>query len=77
MKHFTTAADEYHNDTVAELFQLTILTKSAVLVMKGLCHRAMSQIREAISAFKKAKEEAEMQKQKKQNRRKVEGNERR
>ena len=61
VKHFTIAADEYHTDTVAELFQLTILTKSAVLVKKGLCHRAMSQIREAISAFKKAKQEAEMQ----------------
>ena len=63
VKHFTTAADEYHTDTVAELFQLTILTKSAVLVKKGLCHRAMSQIREAISAFKKAKQEAEMRQQ--------------
>ena len=63
VKHFTTAANEYHTDTVAELFQLTILTKSAVLVKKGLCHRAMSQIREAISAFKKAKEEAEIQQQ--------------
>ena len=63
VKHFTTAANEYHTDTVAELFQLTILTKSAVLVKKGLCHRAMSQIREAISAFKTAKQEAEMQQQ--------------
>ena len=61
VKHFAVAADEYHSDTVAELFQLTILTKSAVLVKKGLCHRAMSQIREAIDAFKKAKREAEMQ----------------
>jgi len=32
-----------------------------VLVKKGLCHRAMSQIREAISAFEKAKQEAEIQ----------------
>ena len=63
VKHFTIAADDYHTDTVAELFQLTILTKSAVLVKKGLCHRTISQIREAISAFKKAKQEAEMQQQ--------------
>ena len=56
VKHFTTAADEYHTNTVAELFQLTILTNSAVLVKRGLCHCALSH-----NAFKKAKEEAEMQ----------------
>jgi len=60
VKHFATAANEYHTDTVAESFQLTILTMSAILVKKGLCNRVMLQIREAISAFKKAKQEAKM-----------------
>ncbi|XP_065893671.1 tetratricopeptide repeat protein 28-like isoform X2 [Dysidea avara] len=61
VKHFTVAADKYHTDSVAELFQMTVLSKSTVLVRKGSCHRALSQIKEAISAFKTAKEQAELQ----------------
>ena len=52
VKHFTVAADKYHADSVAEVFQMTVLSKSTVLVRKGSCHRALSQIKEAISAFK-------------------------
>ena len=59
-KHFTLAVTYYSSDNVAEKFQQTILTKSAVLVKKGQCHRSLSQIREAISAFKMAKEIAEL-----------------
>ena len=59
-KHFTLAVTYYSSDNVAEKFQETILTKSAVLVKKGQCHRSLSQIREAISAFKMAKEIAEL-----------------
>ena len=57
-KHFTLAVTYYSSDNVAEKFQETILTKSAVLVKKGQCHRSLSQITEAISAFKMAKKEA-------------------
>ena len=59
-KHFTLAVTYYSSDNVAEKFQQTILTKSAVLVKKGQCHRSLSQIKEAISTFKMAKEEAEL-----------------
>ena len=59
-KHFTLAVTYYNPDNVAEKFQQTILTKSAVLVKKGQCHRSLSQIREAINAFKMAKEVAEL-----------------
>ena len=59
-KHFTLAVTYYSPDNVAEKFQQTILTKSAVLVKKGQCHKFLSQIREAISAFKMAKEVAEL-----------------
>ena len=59
-KHFTLAVTYYSPDNVAEKFQHTILTKSAVLVKKGQCHRSLSQIREAIGAFKMAKEVAEL-----------------
>ena len=59
-KHFTLAVTYYSSDNVAEKFQETILTKSAVLVKKGQCHRSLSQIKEAISAFKMAKEIAEL-----------------
>ena len=59
-KHFTLAVTYYSPDNVAEKFQQTILTKSAVLVKKGQCHRLLSQIREAINAFKMAKEVAEL-----------------
>ena len=59
-KHFTLAVTYYSPDNVAEKFQHTILTKSAVLVKKGQCHRSLSQIREAINAFKMAKEVAEL-----------------
>ena len=59
-KHFTLAVTYYSPDNVAEKFQQTILTKSAVLVKKGQCHRSLSQIREAINAFKMAKEVAEL-----------------
>ena len=58
-KHFTLAVTNYNPDNVAEKFQQTILTKSAVLVKKGQCHRSLSQIKEAIDAFKMAKEVAE------------------
>ena len=58
-KHFTLAVTNYSPDNVAEKFQQTILTKSAVLVKKGQCHRSLSQIKEAINAFKMAKEVAE------------------
>ena len=58
-KHFTLATTNYSPDNVAEKFQQTILTKSAVLVKKGRCHRSLSQIKEAINAFKMAKEVAE------------------
>ena len=58
-KHFTLAVTNYNPDNVAEKFQQTILTKSAVLVKKGQCHRSLSQIKEAINAFKLAKEVAE------------------
>ena len=58
-KHFTLAVPNYSPDNVAEKFQQTILTKSAVLVKKGQCHRSLSQIKEAINAFKMAKEVAE------------------
>ena len=59
-KHFTLAVTVYSPDNVAEKFQQTILTKSAVLVKKGQCHRSLSQIKEAINAFKMAKEVAEL-----------------
>ena len=59
-KHFTLAVTYYSSDNVAEKFQETIFTKSAVLVKKGQCHRSLSQIREAISAFKMSKEIAEL-----------------
>ena len=59
-KHFTLAVTYYSPDNVAEKFQHTISTKSAVLVKKGQCHRSLSQIREAINAFKMAKEVAEL-----------------
>ena len=62
-KHFTLAVAYYSSDNVAEKFQQTILTKSAVLVKKGQCHRSLSQIKEAISAFKTAKEIAELAQQ--------------
>jgi len=61
LKHFTIATDIYHADSVAELFKITIYTKSAVLVKKGLCYHAMSQLEGAISAFMEAKQEAEIQ----------------
>ena len=59
-KHFTSAVTYYNPDNVAEKFQQAILTKSAVLVKKGQCHKLLSQIREAINAFKMAKEVAEL-----------------
>ena len=59
-KHFTLAVTYYSPDNVAEKFQQTISTKSAVLVKKGQCHRSLSQIREAVNAFKMAKEVAEL-----------------
>ena len=62
-KHFTLAVTYYSFDNVAEKFQETILTRSAVLVKKGQCHRSLSQIKEAISAFKMAKEIAELAQQ--------------
>ena len=55
-KHFTLAVTNYSPDNVAEKFQQTISTKSAVLVKKGQCHWSMSQIKEAINAFKMAKQ---------------------
>ena len=58
-KHFTLAITNYSPDNVAEKYQQTILTKSAVLVKKGQCHQSLSQIKEAINAFKVAKEVAE------------------
>ena len=58
-KHFTLAMTYYSSDNVAEKFQETIFTKSTVLRKKGQCHRSLSQIKEAINAFKMAKEEAE------------------
>jgi len=58
VKHFTVAADEYHTDTVAELFKFTILTKSTVLVKKGLCN--VTNLR-SNQCFKEVEEEAEMQ----------------
>ena len=58
-KHFTLAITNYSPDNVAEKYQQTILTKSAVLVKKGQCHRSLSQIKEAINAFKMATEVAE------------------
>ena len=59
MKHFTIAVTNYSTDNVVEKFQQTILSKSAVLVKKGHCHQSLSQIKEAINAFKTAKEVAE------------------
>ena len=59
-KHFTLAVTYYSPDNIAVKFQQTILTKSAVLVKKGQCHKLLSQIREAINAFKMAKEVAEL-----------------
>ena len=59
-KHFTFAVTNYSPDNVAEKFEEVILTKSAVLVKKGQCHRSLSQIKEAIDAFKMAKQVAEM-----------------
>ena len=59
-KHFTLAITNYSPDNVAEKYQQTILTKSAVLVKKGQFHRSLSQIKEAINAFKMAKEVAEL-----------------
>ena len=58
-KHFTLAITNYSPDNVAEKYQQTILTKSAVLVKKGQCHRSLLQLKEAINAFKMAKEVAE------------------
>ena len=58
-KHFTLAVTNYSPDNVAKKYQQTILTKSAVLVKKGQCHQSLSQIKEAINAFKVAKEVAE------------------
>ena len=55
-KHFTLAVTNYSPDNVAEKYQQTILTKSAVLVKKGQCHQSLSQNKEAINAFKIAKE---------------------
>ena len=54
------AVTSYSHDNVAEKFQEVILTKPAVLVKKGQCHRSLSQIKEAIDAFKMAKQVAEM-----------------
>ena len=58
VKQFTLAVTNYSPDNVAVKFQQKILTKSAVLVKKGLCHRSLSQIKEAIKAFELAKEVA-------------------
>ena len=60
VKHFALAITNYNSDNVAEKFQPTILTKSAVLVKKGQCHRSLSQIKEAIKAFEVAKEVAKL-----------------
>ena len=60
VKHFTFAVTNYSPDNIAEKFEEVILTKSAVLVKKGQCHRSLSQIKEAIDAFKMAKQVAEM-----------------
>ena len=57
-KHFTIAVTNYSTDNVAEKFQQTILSKSAILVKKDHSHRSLSQIKEAINAFKTAKEVA-------------------
>ena len=62
-KHFTSAVTNYSSDNVAEIFQLTFSTESAVLVKKGQCHQLLSQIKEAINAFKVAKEVAELAQQ--------------
>ena len=59
VKHFTIAVTNYSTDNVAKKFYQTILTKSAVLVKKGYCHRSLSQIKEAINLFKTAKKVAE------------------
>ena len=64
VKHFTIALINYSTNNVAEKFQQTILSKSAVLVKKGRCHQSLSQIKEAIHAFKTAKEVAESTKDK-------------
>ena len=64
VKHFTLAVTNYSPDNVAEKFQQMILTKSTVLVKKGQCHRSLSQIKEAINAFKMAKEVAETEQEK-------------
>ena len=57
-KNFTLAVTYYSPDNVAQKFQQTILTKPAVLMKKGQCYESLSQIREAINAFKMAKEVA-------------------
>ena len=59
VKYFTIAVTHYGTYNVAEKFRQTILSKSAILVKKGYCHHSLSQIKEAISAFKIAKEVAE------------------
>ena len=59
-KYFTLAVTYYSPDNVAEKSQQTILAKSVVLEKKEQCHKFLSQIREAINAFKMAKEVAEL-----------------
>ena len=58
-KHFTLAVKYYSSDNVAEKLQHKIFTKSTILRKKGQCHWRLSQRREAIDAFKMAKDEAE------------------
>ena len=63
VKHFIIAVANYCTDNVALKFCKTVLSKSAVLVKKGHCHRSLSQIKEAINAFKKAKEIAVLERE--------------
>ena len=63
VKHFIIAVANYCTDNVALKFCETVLSKSAVLVKKGHCHRSLSQIKEAINAFKKAKEIAVLERE--------------
>ena len=63
VKHFVIAVANYCTDNVALKFCETVLSKSAVLVKKGHCHRSLSQIKEAINAFKKAKEIAVLERE--------------
>ena len=57
---YISSETNYGPDNVAEKFQQKISLKSAVLVKKGQYHRSMSQIKEAINAFKMAKQVAEL-----------------